>query len=219
MPWESRSCELYAMQIAEVSTSVHSFLAQPHRLELRVRRRDQPLLYYPDMQAEVAEEVVEKLMRGEPFGPALMTTSAACSRFEATRTIVVEFKSDNDHRMEDAEYLKKLRLAKSVYQKLGIAFVVATDATDLRPADSRTVKEISLDRFTAVSIVDADRAVRCVERGGGATSFGELVTALGGSHLGRARAHALHVRRVIAIDLSARPSGDSPVRLVRGKVH
>lgn len=219
MPWESRSCELFAMQIAEVSTSVHSFLAQPHRLELRVRSSERPLFYYPDMQAEVAEEVVQKLIRGDPFGPALMADSAACMWSGATRTVVVEFKSDNDRRMQDAEYLRKLCLAKSVYQKLGIAFVVASDAADLRSADPHTVKEISLDRFTAVSTVDADRAVRCVEGHGGVTSLGELVNSLGGSHVGRAKVHALHVRRIIAIDLSARLKAESSVRLVRGRFH
>lgn len=76
MPWESQSCELHAMQIAEVSTSVHSFLAQPHRLELRVLRCKRPLLYLPDMQMEVDEKVAAGLMRGDAFGPALMAATA-----------------------------------------------------------------------------------------------------------------------------------------------
>jgi hypothetical protein len=217
MPWESHACELRAMQIAEVSTSVHSFLAQPHCLELRVRGQKKPHLYFADLQLEVQEEVAAKLMCGKALGPALLAGSVPCKRSHATRTVVVEMKSDNDRRMEDADYLKKLCLAKSVYQKLGIVFVVATETTDLRTVDLRVVREISLDRFTAVGAVDVSRAVSCVEAGGGVSSLGELTKALGGSHIGCAKAHALHVRRIISIDLRQPLGPASPVGLVRSQ--
>jgi hypothetical protein len=216
MPWESYACELRAMQIAEVSTAVHSFLAQPHRLELRVRSQNKSDLYFADLQLEVQEEVAAELMCGKALGPALIAGSVPCKRSHATRTVVVELKSDKDRRMGDADYLKKLRLAKSVFRKLGIVFVVATETADLRTVDLRVVREISLDRFTAVGTVDVSRAVSCIEAGGGVSSLGELSKALGGSHIGRAKAHALHVRRIISIDLREPLGPASPIGLVRG---
>jgi hypothetical protein len=216
MPWESHACELRAMQIAEVSTAVHRILAQPHRLELRVRSQKKPHLYFADLLLEVQEEVAAELTRGKALGAALMAGSVLCKRSHATRTVVIEMKSDNDRRMQDADYLKKLCLAKSVYQKLGIVFVVATETAAFRTVDLRVVREISLDRFTAVGAADVSRAVSCVETDGGVSSLGELTKALGGGHIGRAKAHALHVRRIISIDLRQHLGPASPVGLVRG---
>lgn len=53
MPWESMKCELPALQLAEVASPVVSLMAQPHRLELFVRRRRNPLIYFPDLELTV----------------------------------------------------------------------------------------------------------------------------------------------------------------------
>jgi hypothetical protein len=86
-----------------------------------------------------------------------------------------------------------------------------------RNVNLETVREISLNRLTAVSRVDADRAVRCVLAAGGVSCLGEMALALGGGPIGHAKAYALHVRRVIAIDVRGRLTADCPVRLARGR--
>lgn len=216
MPWESRACELPAMQLAEVSAAVHSFLAQPHRLELRVQGRPEKLDYLPDLQMEVDVAVAARLAAGSPLGRTLMRARPSESPVEGTRTVIVELKSDVDRRMQDANYRVKLRLAEEVYRKLGYVFIIATETRDLASVDLDAVKQISMDRLTRVASVDVDRAVQCLERAGAAASLADVREALGGGHVGRAKAYALHVRRVVAIDLREPIGPESRVRLVRG---
>lgn len=216
MPWESHSCELSAMQLSEASTAVSSMLAQPHRLQLIVRGRKDALCYFPDLKIEVDEAVADNLAKGEPFGPTLLGAWPMSYSVERSRTVIVELKSDDDRRMKEPDYLLKLRMAKKVYRKLGMVFVIATEANDIRCANLDAAKQISLDRHALVHSVDVDRVVGFLESDSTSATLGSIREVLGGGHIGRAKAHALHVRRVIAIDLRTPLGPQSPVRLLRG---
>lgn len=208
MPWESIKCELPALELAEVSTPVVSLLAQPHRLELNVRGRGRSMVYFPDLELTVEPSLFMRLIAAQPFGQAMLQWDPDVRRSHCPRTVVVEIKDDADPRNEDEEYQTKLRLAAHFYQKIGIGFITAIRSRDLACVDLEFVRSLTLDRFAAVTAVDVDRCIQCLGRSVGGGTLGELVQALGGGSLGRAKAIALHVRRIVAVDIGQdlRPS-------------
>lgn len=198
MPHESVEGERKAMWIAEAATCVVKMLAQPHRLEMAVSGRSRPLRFFPDLLLEMEQSAASRLASGEPFAQALFAVPADAGRFSTT-TVVLEIKSDADRRMEDADYRLKLRLARTIYEGLGIHFAVVRANPDLSVPDFPTVKRIVMKRNVAIDSRDVEIAATCVEDG--PVTFAKLAASLAPSHLGISKAFALHVRRVISIAL------------------
>ena len=215
MPWESMNCELPALELAEVASPVVSLMAQPHRLEMFVRRRREPLSFFPDLELTVEASAYNRLMSSQPFAEALLEWRPDQAGSSGYRTIMVEVKDDDDPRNDDAEYQRKLRLASEVYHGLGIGFLVIVRSRDLACVDLDLVREIALENYTAVSSIDAGICIRWLSGLGGVGRLRDLVTRLGGGATGREKAAALHVRRVISIDLRQGYLPSTPVSLMR----
>lgn len=214
MPWESMKCELPALELAEVASPVISLMAQPHRLELFVRRRRDPLRFIPDLELTVESSLFSRLMARRPFGEALLQWRPDPNRSTGYRTVVVEVKDDDDPRNEDQEYQRKLLHAAKVYEGLGFGFLVIVRSRDLACVDLDLIRDIALANYTKVTPADVDVCMRCLSSSGGFGRLGELVRRLGGGATGREKAKALHVRRVISLDLTQGFLPSTPVSLL-----
>lgn len=214
MPWESMKCELPALELAEVASPVVSLMAQPHRLELFVRRRRDPLIYFPDLELTVESSLYSRLMAPRPFAEALLQWRPDPGRSTGYRTVVVEVKDDDDPRNDDPEYQRKLSLAAKVYRGLGFGFLVIVRSHDLACVDLDLVHNVALENYTKVSPIDVDVCMRWLSSSGGVGRLGGLVMRLGGGATGREKAAALHVRRVISVDLSQGFLPSTPVSLL-----
>jgi hypothetical protein len=214
MPWESEKAELPAITLCEVSSPVMRLLAQPHCLEMRVKGRPRPLIYFPDLLATVDRAFAETLEAGRPFALAASEWQPAPGQFRGTRQLVVEVKDDDDPRNDDDEYEAKLELAAEIYRRLGLCFLTIVRSDDLDCGYPSTITDIAIDRFTRVSTSDVSRATACIGANGGSAPLKEVSAAMGEGVLGRAKLSALHVRRVVSIDVSKPLQPSSPVQLV-----
>lgn len=212
MPHESVGGELRAMCIAEVATPVRRFLAQPHRLEIMVSGRSRPLISFPDFAVEVEASAVRNMNKGRDFANALMTTAQSGGHF---RTVILEIKTDADHRMNDPDYRLKLQLATLIYNGLGAEFMVVNAEPGLVVPNFSAVKLIALHKFTAVNSRDVEIAASLVEKE--PILLTDLAKALGDGPHGFAKAYALHVKRVISIALHAPLGTRTVVRPVRDR--
>lgn len=214
MPWESMDCELPALELAEVASPVIGLLAQPHRLELVVRGQRDPLKFIPDLELTVESSVFGRLMARQPFAEALLKWRPDPSGSTGFRTVVVEVKDDDDSRNDDQEYQKKLHHAAAVYDGLGIGFLVIVRSRDLACVDLDLIRMVALKNFTMVTPVDVAICMRWLSSAEGVGRLDGLVMRLGGGPTGREKAMALHVRRVISVDLSQGFLPSTPVSLL-----
>lgn len=209
MPWESRKCELPLLKLAEASSAVVALLAQPHclRMTLEGKRFD----YYPDLELTVLPSFLKAYHDGASFCRALVGWAPATAAEMRYAKVIVEAKDDSDRRMADPEYLLKLDLAKQAYRNLGFHMVTVMRSTDLDPldfADLHSVLRFRLARFTAVDEIGAVSLLRDAAH----VSLLDVCDALGGWRRGRAKAYALHCRRLISIDLATSLSAFTRVR-------
>jgi hypothetical protein len=95
------------MWISEADTAVVRFLAQPHRLEIRVEGKEKPLYYFPDLLRRLEDGTIE----------------------------IIEVKQKDEEIAKDSDYDFKLAKAKSIYAALGWKFrvVVAEDELEIDP--------------------------------------------------------------------------------------
>jgi hypothetical protein len=216
MPWESQKAELPFLRLAEVATPVHSILAQPHRIEMNVDRSLELWDYTPDCRLVTDSAFADDLAEGLPFARAVAEWSPDRATGE-TRTIIIEVKDDRDPRLHDPRYRTKLRLAKEVYEGLGWSFYEVVRFRDLCfPPIENAVHTFFLDHDTSVCAQDIRLATELAAAGG---TLGQLIHVLGGPPIGRAKAAALHCRRIISVDLTRSLAPDSavrPVLLARG---
>lgn len=212
MPHESVEGELKAMWVAETAASVRKLLAQPHRLEIAVSGRSRPLLYFPDLLLEMDEAAASRIVDGQPFAQAMFAAPENMGG-EYKRTVVLEIKTEADRRTEDAEYRVKLDLACKVYKRLGVDFAVVRADPGLSAPDHSAVKRIVMNRHVAVDGRDIEIAASRVQDG--PVTLMDLAASLGSSHLGISKAFALHVRRVISIDLNGPVTAETAVHRVK----
>jgi hypothetical protein len=215
MPWESIKCELPALELAEAAAPVVRLMAQPHRLEMNVRGRARPLVYFADLELEVEATLASALTRGVPYAEALLDWVPDQSADRTVRKIVIEVKDDNDSRSSDLEYRDKLRLAASVYRSIGTEFFTIVRSRDIDCADRSAVRDIILDRYTKILPADTSLVMNYLAAKGGRAEYGDLVELLGGGALGRAKIAAMHVRRTVAILLSDVLRASTPVYLMK----
>jgi hypothetical protein len=68
--------------------------------------------------------------------------------------LVVEIKSDDDPRDNDAKYLRKLKLAADIYKSIGVGFAIVRLSKDLSCVDLPRIHDFLIDRYTEVSVAD-----------------------------------------------------------------
>ena len=97
MPWVSLH-ELHLMWISESNAAVRRFLSQPLRLELYVRHRAKPIMYFPDIERELDGGAIE----------------------------VIEVKKTKEEVDRDPFYAFKIEKAKEAFRVEGIRFRILT---------------------------------------------------------------------------------------------
>lgn len=190
LPWEDRAERMF-FWLCEADTAVARYLAQPHGLEIKVTGRKKPLLYYPDIRRDMADGRVE----------------------------IREIKSRAAKKhLRDPDYELKLDLAAEIYARLGWDFAVLNQAEDIERPRQRfaTAQEIQRRRRVRVDTRDRFALIEAIEREGGVAPLGAIVGVLGGEPLGRAKAYAAVVRRIVHVPLDRRLAEDTPVSLIVG---
>lgn len=168
--------------------------------------------------SEVDTNVVDYL--AQPFrfefviDGAPRTYIADCVRQLANGSIeVVEVKQDA-RALKDPDYALKLHWVREICRVLGWSFrVVHGESLRERSARNDNVQSVQQSRFVRYSASDVFIAADTCHRTG-ATTLGVLADALGDARLGRAKAYAMMVGRVIDIDLNAPLSARTPVRWI-----
>jgi hypothetical protein len=215
MPEESPA-EVMAMQICEVSTAVHGFLAQPHRLEMQVWggrwESGRPMIYFPDLEIKAERRLADQLERRRPFGLAAFEWTATLPPTPDLVTIVAEVKRPDDPRLSDPLYIRKLQLAHELYRDIGFHFTTIEDR-DLTCVDGRLVRRIVYDTFVKIDTVDIYLALEFIASKGGVAELADLQQALG--ECGQAKSHALQIRRIISLDVLSYSTGSARVIAVR----
>ena len=171
------------MELLEADAEVRSYLAQPHRLTM-LDEGGRRLVYYPDLRVDRV----------------------------GGRTEIIEIRRENPEGREDPDYDRKLRRAASVYESLGWRFRDLTRKMVRAHPGFAVAHEICLDGGVDVPphlLVTVLRAFDAHPT----LPLGRVVDALGGGTAGRARLHALTVRRVLALRLDAVLHHASPVGL------
>jgi hypothetical protein len=215
MPWESKKAELPAIILGEAASAVHELMTQPYRVEIFTDSGSRPLITFPDVSLTVNRNFAEVLESGVSFAEAIASWEPDPGQRADTCRLIIEVKDDDDPRKNDQAYREKLDLAAEIYRRRGWYFVEIIRSRDIDVGHVlAAAKEIVLDAYTKVDVVDAARAIDAIVATGGAETRAAVAEVLGGGSLGRAKLSALHVRRVVAIDLSRPLSPDSAVRIV-----
>ncbi len=211
MPWESRGAEKSAMILAEGSSRVVSLLAQPHRLEMFVAQQKKPLIYFPDLQLRAHPSFVEDLDREVPFSVAALAPSFD-EPDENFKTVILEMKSERDRRQHTPRYQAKIELAKEVYERLGYVFRTIQREEEIFQFQLRIAASVVSWRHTAVNQLDVWTVQKILRSG--ARPAQSVVEAIGGGPFGWAKLRAMHVRRILELDLTDQVAPTTDVRLL-----
>ncbi|WP_128089568.1 hypothetical protein [Bradyrhizobium viridifuturi] len=111
------------MMISEADTAVERFLAQPHRLEIRVEGGRRRLDYFPDLMRRMADGTIE----------------------------IIEVKKSRDEIDADPDYAFKIAKAARVYEAVGLTLriVTADDDVDIDPL-LPNAQSIFADKFAYI---------------------------------------------------------------------
>jgi len=189
LPWEID--ESHFMWVSELDFRLHNFIVQPFRLEFWFENGDM-IAYFPN---------IERTIDGVPE--------------------IVEIKKTESEIVGDPHYKLKLKLARKVCLEKGWTFrIVAADEHILPGHLHANVQLVQLDRLTRVTSEDHLRLDEAFEKARGKLTYGETVAALSGRNDpwdrdGKAKLHALIVRRVVCVDLTRRLTRTSSVVLYR----
>jgi len=142
------------------------------------------------------------------------TYIADCVRQLADGAIeVVEVKHDA-RALKDPDYVLKLHWVREICRVLGWSFrVVHGQRLRERSVRNDNVQTVQHSRSVQYSASDVFVAADACGRTG-ATTLGVLAEALGDVRLGRAKAYAMMVGRLVDIELDARLSPQTPVRWI-----
>lgn len=217
MPWESQ-WEERAIQLADISSRVHVLLAQPHRLEIRVRgNRGRPLTYFPDLLLKVDPGFVEELRAGVRFIDAIRAPTSERLPEREWETLILEIKADLDPRDDKLEYRQKLEFANEVYERRGWHFFEIRESIHLKSPFLKTARILDWRKMVAIDEVDR-QACRSAFASGPVITLRRLEGALGGGSFGRVKAIGLHYRQIVSIDLRDGLTDAATVYLVRGEI-
>lgn len=210
LPWESLRGELPALELMEAAPPVHRMMAQPHRLEMIIEGVPAPLVFFPDLRLTVDARFASALAGGVPFLLACAEWRPDASTAGDTRELIVEVKTANDPRNADPVYQSKLALAEEVYGRIGWQFFQFVDPTGLGYSRiAHAVREIVLDHDVIVSPHEVHLAQKALSDG--PVTLDAVLDALGGNVAAIQKACALHVRRLLCIDIAGRLAPESMV--------
>jgi len=214
MPWESIKAELPFYKLAEGASPVKAWLAQPHCLDLFVTGASTELTYFPDAELIVDRSFVASLTSTTPFYRAALDWRPSDRKFDPCK-LIVEVKDDEDPRLDDPQYVNKLRLSEQVYRRLGWHFVQVVRSFYL-PSNhvEQSVNDFWLDRGVKVTLVDVAVAIDMIQAAGGTGLFSKVAAKLGAGPIGRSKLRALHVRRVVQVDLMTLAGIDAPLQIL-----
>jgi hypothetical protein len=213
--WESMDSEMPLIPLAEVASPIRRLKSQPHRLDMKVVGGPSLILqFFPDFEFIVDARLLDALDRKEPFWKAVLEWRPEGGRFD-WRTLIAETKRDDDRRAKDPDYLHKLEVSHEFYRRIGSSFVHLRASRDLPSGEiKKGVNRIASRAMTRVTVLDVARVTEAIERGGGRIPYEEAAAAIEGGPVGKSKLAALHVRRVVRIDLSRALRSESQVELV-----
>lgn len=198
--WESMRAERPMIALCEVASPVTSLISQPHEIFMKVTGQSREWVYRPDLMLTVDADFAAAVLAGQPFSEAVCDWRPGAGRRHDVK-LVVEVKDDSDRRINDPAYLLKLDLARKAYARINWQFITVIRSRDIdNAAISKSVRHIMLDHDVALSPGDLD-LVRAAFGSRDVINLDELTPRLGGTVRGLARCAALHVRRIISIDL------------------
>ncbi len=183
--WEAREEEGLFIR-SEVDTDVLSFLSQPH--ELIFIFDGQKYSYTPDLRRDLVGGRVE----------------------------IIEVKKDRKEVERDESYKLKLDLAKIIYEEDCHWQFEIYDKKRIYFPEPVWENAEHICKRGRLAVPDPLKYLvsEYLTGKGGRCRFGELTELLGGWVLGRALIEAMHVHRVVSIDLRLPIAPGTPVRLV-----
>jgi hypothetical protein len=213
--WESWDSERPLIWLAEVASPICFFRSQPHRLDMKVIDGPTPILqFFPDFEFVADARFIEALEQGKPFWEAALQWQPTAESID-WRTLIVETKRDDDKRAKEPDYLHKLDVSREFYGRIGWSFAHLRASKDLPSGEvAKSVIRIFSRAMTHVTVLDVARVSHVIERAGGSVTYEEASAAIGGGPDGRSKLAALHVRRVVRIDLSKGLAPESRVGLI-----
>ncbi|MFP3546914.1 hypothetical protein SB748_26120 [Rhizobium sp. SIMBA_035] len=205
------------MQLADLSSRVHYVLAQPHRMEIKVRgNRGRDLIYFPDLMLRTDPSFVGDLRSGARFIDAVAAPTSHRLPKREWETVIIEIKADVDPRDEDEAYRAKLEFAKEVYSRKGFHFFEIRASAHLMSSFARTARLMDWRKNVAIDEFDF-LACRSAFSTGLVSTRGVLERALGGGAHGRVKLHGLHYRQLVSVDLHRGLDSAAAVYLMRGE--
>lgn len=216
MPWDSL-LEERAMQLADLSSRVYYVLAQPHRMEIKIRgNRGQDLIYFPDLMLRTDPTFVEDLKSGARFVDAVTVPTAERLPEREWETVIIEIKADVDSRDNDEPYRNKLKFVNEVYSRKGFHYFELRASAHLTSSFVRTARLMDWRKNVVIDEFDL-QACRTAFRNSPVSTRGDLERALGGGAHGRVKLHGLHYRQIVSVDLQNGFDSAATVYLMRGE--
>ena len=178
MDWEAFH-ERHLFWISEVDAKVVHYLSQPHKLEMFLKGRSRPLVYFPDLMRKLSDGTVE----------------------------IIETKRTMDDVAKDPEYERKLEFARQLYEgDKGWTYRILTAVDDIEvDPQFSNAKMIKRDAHTRYRTRDVLRLVEALDATGGSMPYGEAIEALRSQYtdwrIAQAKLHAMVVRRTVYVDV------------------
>ncbi|MBY5545997.1 hypothetical protein HFO61_03930 [Rhizobium leguminosarum] len=200
LPAES-NVEMAVMFLLDISTSVLSYMAQPHLLEFRLDGKKRE--YTPDIEVIAPLCFAEQLLDGVPFATAALRMPKRRAVKDELVRIVIECKKDRSK--EPKDYKDKIAGAAKIYERFGYFYFVLEDEIDLNPIDCSHIPSILLDKSIKVENGALKDALGHLDSMNGVTTYAAMMEALGGGPRGREITNYLHIIGLIWADYSNNP--------------
>jgi hypothetical protein len=188
MDWEAFH-ERHLFWLSEADAKVVRYLSQPHKLEMFLKGRSRPLVYFPDLMRKLSDGTIE----------------------------IIETKRTKDEASRDPDYAAKLDFAKQIYEgDKGWTFRILTAVDDIEvDPQFSNAKMIKRDAHTRYRTRDKLRLVEALDAAGGSMPYGEVIEALRSQYTdwrnAQAKLHSLIVRRAAYVDIYREITPESPV--------
>ncbi|MDB5555360.1 MAG: hypothetical protein JWL86_5344 [Rhizobium sp.] len=185
--WEGFG-ERHMAMISDAHDRVERYVLQPHRLDVMLGDRPEPVSYFPDMKREMADGAIE----------------------------IIEIKKTSKEISADPDYARKIAKARSVYAAKGWTFRIVTEEDDInRDPLLPNAQMIYADAFTKIgsrerlALVETFDAVESVAY----AKAIEIIAKVGGYDELRAKCvlHALVSTRWAGLDLTSKITADTAV--------
>lgn len=187
MPYDAMH-ERDLLWISEADPAVVTFLSQPHRLELNVRGRDRPLIYFPDVRRDMEDGTIE----------------------------IVETKKSASEVTADPAYEQKIALARQVYSMLGWRFRILDWPTIKHGPTLSNARMIAGSRHVRLGTKDRMLVLFLLQNG--PLPYCDLISGMSESGnpfdiVAREKLHASIVHRIARLDISRAIMPSTPVSL------